>query len=297
MQADGDAGNATLEQVTAACYADIEAEDYTGARTRLRRMEAMGRTGKRLAHADWFITLMAAESDCDSRGIEQLLSDNDREFGALIRGQRVALVGPVPSKIAQGAEIDEHDVVVKFGYRGGDKGRDPETQGARLDVSYYNNSQAKLLAESNYDEVFASIRWAVCNNRKGLSHFPEDYPGLRLVASLQWLLPDTHLNAGPNALLDLLRFEPSGIKVFNTDMMLSSGRFAGYFPDGAKSIDHTRSFIKTHDPILQYQLMHRLWVCGHIEGDERFEEVMEMGLVGYLNELQKAYGANTRALV
>jgi hypothetical protein len=297
VRTDGAARGATLEQVTVACYADVEAEDFAGARARLGRMEALGCLGGRLVQADWFITLMASPSDSIGRGMDKPLPEKDHDFGTLVHGQRIALVGPAPSKVSQGAEIDEHDVIVKFGYRGGDKGRDPDIQGARLDVSYYNNSQAKLLAESNYHEVLSSIRWAVFNNRKGRSHFPEDYPGIRLVASLQWLLPDTHLNAGPNALLDLLRFGPSGIKVFNTDMMLSSGRFAGYVPDGAGAIDHTRAFIKTHDPILQYQLMRRLWVCGHIAGDVRFEEVMEMGLDGYLKELQKAYGADTRALV
>lgn len=297
MKADGRVRDATLEQVTVACYADIESEDFAGARILLQRMEALGCSDNRLVQAEWFIDLMAADGNSGRRRMDLLLSSEDREFSDLICGQRIALVGPVPSQVVQGSEIDQHDVVVKFGYRGGDRGRDPETQGARLDVSYYNNSQAKLLAESNYGEVFSSIKWAVCNNRKGRSYFPGDCPGVRQVASLQWLLPDTHLNAGPNALVDLLRFEPFGVRVFNTDMMLSSGRFAGYVPEGAKSIDYTRSFIKTHDPILQYQLMQRLWVCGHIKGDARFDEVMNMGLEGYLNELQKAYGADARALV
>ena len=110
-------------------------------------------------------------------------------------------------------------------------------------------------------------------------------------------MTDTHLNAGPNAIVDLLRFGPGNIKVFNTDMMLSSGRFAGYKPEGDKPIDYTRSFIKTHDPILQYQIMRRLWSVGYVEGDLRFEFVMKMGVREYLEELQKAYGADTRALI
>ncbi len=113
-------------------------------------------------------------------------------------------------------------------------------------------------------------------------------------------MPDTHLNAGPNAVLDLLRFGPGGsLKVFNTDMMLSSGgRFAGYKAPDEKPIDYTRSFIKTHDPVVQFLILNRLWTVGHISGDERFEAVMAMGgLEQYLLQLQEAYGARKQALI
>jgi hypothetical protein len=110
------------------------------------------------------------------------------------------------------------------------------------------------------------------------------------------MLPDTHFNAGPNAVLDLLRFNPAGIRVFNTDMMLSAGRFSGYRLAGAKPIDYTRSFIKTHDPFLQYEIMQRLWHMGSISGDPRFDEVMAMGLRRYTEQLQQAHGANEQAL-
>ena len=78
--------------------------------------------------------------------------------------------------------------------------------------------------------------------------------------------------------------------------MWSSGRFAGYREAGNEETDYTRSFIKTHDPVLQYRIMHRLWSNGFIQGDARFEYVMKLDLAGYLKELQKAYGAVNRAL-
>ena len=186
---------------------------------------------------------------------------------------------------------------MKFSYRGGDKGRDPATQGRRLDVSYYNNTQAQALARGNFREVLADIEWGVCINRKGRSRFPMQLDNMRQIASLQWLLPDTHFNAGPNAVIDLLRFNPRIIRIFNTDLMLSAGRYAGYRPAGAKPIEYTRSFIKTHDPVLQFKTMHRLWELGYIVGDQRFEEVMGLGLNEYLAQLQKVHGANEQALL
>ncbi|MBS8241256.1 hypothetical protein DYI22_12155 [Marinobacter lipolyticus] len=277
-------------------YAALENGHFEDAEALLGKLERLGGFGHDLAQARWFFRLLQSGNGGNIEDGSGPLAERDCEFGAFVRGQRVALVGPVPNDKAQGAEIDDHDIVAKFGYRGGEKGRDPETQGERLDISYYNNTQAHQLAESDYGPVFAAIRWAVFHNRKGRSLFPAEHPGLRQLASIQWLLPDTHFNAGPNAILDLLRFHPAGIRVFNTDLMLSSGRFAGYTPAGAKPVDYTRSFIKTHDPVLQYQIMRRLWSQGCISGDDRFNQVMGMGLQCYLDELQQAHGARDKAL-
>jgi len=297
MQMDASRSSAKLKQKILGCYASVEIGQYSEARQFVAEMARSGCSDSRLVQADWFVSLLSGECGREPWDFGLFVAGEEREFGRFVRDQKIALVGPVASDVTQGPDIDDHDVVVKFGYRGGEKGRDPETQGGRLDISYYNNVQAEQLSASAYDQVFSTIRWGVCNTRKGRSYFPSTYPGLRQIASLQWLLPDTHLNAGPNAILDLLKFGPKKIKIFNTDMMLSSGRFAGYKSESDKPIDYTRSFIKTHDPILQYQIMHRLWTVGHIVGDARFESVMKMGLHDYLDQLQQAYGADTRALI
>ncbi|WP_328190377.1 hypothetical protein [Marinobacter sp. OP 3.4] len=292
-----DAGGATagLGQVTLACYAEIERERFDEARSMLERMASLGCAQRRLEQARWYVSLMSG-GPIDPDAARVWVSSADLAFGDTIAGKRVALVGPVATEADHGSEIDQHDLVVKFGYRGGNQGRDPRTQGERIDISYYNNTQARALSRSDYEAVISTLRWGVCNNRKGSSFFPDTVPNLRLLTSLQWFLPDTHLNAGPNAVIDMLRFGPGEIRIFNTDMMLSAGRFAGYRQPNDKPTDYTRSFIKTHDPILQYQIMRRLWKCGYIKGDDRFEEVMAMGLSGYLEELQKAYGADSCAL-
>lgn len=55
---------------------------------------------------------------------------------------------------------------------GADTGRDPATQGERVDISYYNNKQAQQLSQMPYTGgVLASLRWAVFNNHKGRSFF------------------------------------------------------------------------------------------------------------------------------
>lgn len=290
-------GDPGLEKRILGFYGCVETGDYQTAQQLVETLQANGCEASRVEQAQWFLNLFRAREEGQNTGLGPPELSDDTRFGRYIEGKHLALVGPVPTETAHGPEIDGHDIVVKFSYRGGDKGRDPKTQGRRLDVSYYNNTQAQALAESNYADVLDAIDWGICINRKGRSRFPKQLDNLRQVASLQWLLPDTHFNAGPNAVLDLLRFNPTTIKVFNTDLMLSAGRYAGYRPAGAKPIEYTRSFIKTHDPVLQYKTMHRLWEMGYIVGDERFEEVMGMGLDEYLVNLQQVHGANEQALL
>lgn len=286
---------ANRKTYTLACYACAERGDYDGAAQWLSRMSVLGCEEHRLSQARWFIALISG-TDCPEADYLPARTPADGAFGNLVEGQRVALVGPVATQVEHGTEIDGHDLVVKLGYRGGYHSCDPVFQGRRIDISYYNNTQAVTLSRGEFSHIFASLRWAVCHNRKGTNCFLPAPANLRQVQSLQWLLPDTHLNAGPNAIIDMLRFRPASIHVYNTDMMLSSGRFAGYREPGNEETNYTRSFIKTHDPILQYRIMNRLWATGRINGDRRFEKVMGLGLDGYLTELQKAYGAVDRAL-
>ncbi|MDV3505274.1 hypothetical protein [Marinobacter sp. M-5] len=289
--------SARADTLALGLYAQLEREDFADAAILLKQMGRELADPMKIAQARWFLQLLAGTWDGSDDGMTSLAALEDLAFGRFIRGQRIALVGPVPIEKAQGAEIDDHDVVVKFGYRGGDKGRDPDTQGARIDVSYYNNTQSQQLARANYGAVLSSLRWAVFHNRKGHAQLPKECSGTRQLVSFMWLLADTHFNAGPNAMVDMLRFRPAGVRVFNTDLMLSSGRFAGYNPAGAPPVDYIRSFIKTHDPILQYAVTRRLWTLGYLSGDERFSDVMEMGLRRYLDELQNAHGAGDRALI
>lgn len=285
------------EDLALALYGHLEQGDYTAAGELADLLPGAGYSARKTEQARWLVDLFAGQGDGPHAGFSAQASEVDREFGRFIEGKDVALVGPVPSAREHGPDIDRHDVVVKFSYRGGHKGRDPDTQGERLDVSYYNNTQAGVLARSNFTEVLGAIAWGVCINHKGRRQFPAEQAHLRQITSFQWLLPDSHFNAGPNAVIDLLRFRPRSISVFNTDLMLSAGRYAGYRPAGVKPIEYTRSFIKTHDPVLQFKTMHRLWIQGYILGDPRFEEVMAMGLDNYLVQLQEVHGAHEQALL
>lgn len=278
-------------------YAALEKGQWEQARKLLTRLEATKLSGARVDQVKWLLSLLSGAADQTDYALRDRMPEDDQAFADLVKGKKLALVGPVPTTESKGPEIDGFDFVAKFNYRGGDKGRDPQSQGRRIDISYYNNSQAAALAKIDYDTVLRELKFAVFLSRKGRSLFPESENRVRQLTPFLWLLPDSHFNAGPNAVLDLLRFEPAGIHVFNTDLMLSAGRFEGYLPGGASQIDYIRSFIKTHDPILQYEFMHHAWQAGLITGDQGFKDVVEMGIDTYLSRLQQVHGCVEQALL
>ncbi|WP_404368166.1 hypothetical protein [Marinobacter sp.] len=278
-------------------HAALEKGRWDEAKMLLDRLKATELSGGRIDQVQWLLGLLSGAGDSTDYTRRDKMPDEDQEFADLVKGKKLALVGPVPTTLPKGPEIDGFDCVVKFSYRGGEKGRDPQSQGRRIDISYYNNSQAAALSKIDYAEVLKELKFAVFLNRKGRSLFPESERRMRRLTPFLWLLPDTHFNAGPNALFDLLRFAPAGVHVFNTDLMLSAGRFEGYRPAGARQIDYTRSFIKTHDPVLQYEFMRLAWQAGCITGDQGFTEVMEMGIDTYLSRLQQVHGCVEQALL
>lgn len=269
----------------------IDSGAWTDAEAIISRLDDTDYESWRSAYSRWLIALLSGKGKSSFPHRPGGGSDPvDDRFESAVSGKTVALVGPVPSTEPQGANIDAHDWVVKFNYRGGSRGCDPMTQGERVDITYFNIEQAKAFAKQNFRPVFAELSYVVFIKDKARRVFGPAAGASRTLLPVNWLLLDSEFNVGPNAVYDILRFSPKKITVFNTDLMLTADRASGYRPAGMPPIDYLRSFVKTHDPILQYQFFHHAWSAGLVAGDARFSRVMGMGLVGYLQELQEVHG-------
>jgi hypothetical protein len=212
-----------------------------------------------------------------------------------ISKQSVGVVGPAPSAALNGNEIDTFGVVVKFNYRGGDQGCDPSTQGRRVDVSYYNNGQAEYMAKNAGDALQDELLFPVFIKPKGLRALQQKVSSGRVIESPKGFLFDSEFHAGASATIDLLRFGPASLKIFNSDLMLSAGRYKGYWRPGTKPVNYCLSFAKTHDPFIQYNVLQRLWSLDILEGDDRLTEIMAGGLDKYMRDLQAAHGEEGKA--
>lgn len=276
---------ASLDCMEQGLAALVDQGRWTEAEALLARMDAMAFPANRSAFAAWLIGLFSGKL-CGQVSPSSLQGSF---FTQLVKGKRIALVGPVPSNAGSGSVIDAFDLVAKFNYRGGDKGRDPVMQGQRIDISYYNLEQSRVFSRQVYLPIFESLSAVVFIKRKAVGFFANKVDQMRCIERFDWLLVDSELNVGPNAMLDCLAAGAEQVSIFNTDLMLTAGRADGYRPTGAPPTNYLRSFVKTHDPVMQYNFFHHAWDAGLIDGDEAFAEVMAMNLGQYIERLQKAH--------
>lgn len=286
------ADDASVSAARRAMSVLIERGCVEDARGMLRVLHDKGDSPELLEHADWLLQLLST-----SRPLPYIRPDRfavEEEALKSMQGAKIALVGPVPTTSKHGPEIDGFDLVAKFNYRGGEGGRDPDTQGQRVDISYYNMQQAKFIARKSDPAFLSSVPFPVFIKNKGYRLLGRYTASGRVLMNLQWLLFDSELNAGPNAIFDLLRFAPAAVKVFNTDLMLTAGRYKGYSQPGGEEINYSHSFAKTHDPLMQFRWAKLAWSRGLIHGDDRFCEVMRSDESAYIKQLQDGHGAIAR---
>ncbi|TGN38524.1 hypothetical protein [Marinobacter confluentis] len=268
----------------------LENGDAEGSKRLLERLASLGESERKLRQGHWFRELLCFGKlqplifDASADSVENRMLE-------ATSGQNIAIVGPAPTSTPNGAEIDSFGRVIKFNYRGGEQGCDPSTQGTRVDISYYNNGQAEYISKNAGQEFPGGLQFPVFIKPRGLKLLHNRVSYGRVIESPKSFLFNSEFHAGTSAAVDTLRFCPARLKIFNSDLMLSAGRYKGYWRPGTKPVNYCLSFAKTHDPFMQYHVLHRLWSLGVLEGDARFTEIMAGGLDQYIQELQAAHGS------
>lgn len=278
------ADSRTLRQALAV---SLEHGDAGSASRFLDELAAKGESHERIKHGRWFIRLVC-------HGVlEALVGDlqAEKDMFSSVHQKKVAVVGPVPTTVASGPEIDSFDLVAKFNYRGGNGGCDPETQGTRVEIAYYNIEQSKYIGRKMSPAFMSGLLFPVYIKEKAFRVLKNTNSRGRMIRNVEWLLFSSEFNAGPNAVYDILRFSPGAVRVFNSDLMLTAGRFKGYWQPGAREVNYCYSFAKTHDPVIQFRFFQSIWEAGVITGDAAFEEVMSLSLKDYIFRLQEAHGS------
>jgi len=228
-------------------------------------------------------------------------SEVDLAFADFIKGKSIAVVGPTKSESADAQEIDSFDVVVRCNYREKGIGTDSVFKGLRCDVAYYNIVQLEHILLSNLENWPTDLPWLVHKHsydatglQQKLSQLSGYHFHTRKMPNLSQALFNGKFNAIPNLLLDLLRFQPSRIKVFHADLMLSVNRTEGYRAPSEEELSDKYNFhlddFTNIDPITQFYTLRTLFDDGKIEGDPRFSKVMQMDEASFMDQLQTNYG-------
>lgn len=237
-------------------------------------------------------------------------SEKDLAFSNYIKGKKIAIVGPAKTTTEDAAEIDSFDLVVRCNYKEKGVGVDEIIKGLRCDVSYFNFEQVRYFLKERKVNWPEGISWVVCKSRSGARKIKEKIDGIlqntdkdqldnllktRFIKNFKDTIFMNTPNAMSNITMDLLRFEPMEIKIFHADMMLTVTRNNGYYPSlWERENNMERTFLKfssrSHEPVIQYWILYTLFKNGKIGGDKRFEEVMMMGEIEYIKQLQHIYG-------
>jgi len=224
------------------------------------------------------------------------------DFHSFIQGKSIAIVGPAKSLNNDAKEIDSYDIVVRCNYKEEGIGVDNLIKGVRCDISYYNGTNVKYLMASNLQNFPKNIDWIVFDKEYRHEILKKKFKELginnkyrfKLLNRANKYLFNGRPNAIPNIVYDLLLHKPAQIKIFHADFMLTVGRSKGYFAgimpkDFNRKKKELRSISRNHDPISQFRFMKNLYNKNLIEGDKRFEEVINLSTKEFMTQLNEIY--------
>ena len=240
----------------------------------------------------------------NSHGYNQFaFSGKDRKFLKFIKKRKIAVVGPAKTVSPDASKIDSHDVVVRCNYREQGVGIDSEIKGLRCDLTYFNFEQSKDFCNQERINWPDGISWVICKSVNSADKVKRKIfasaetrrkkvkPKVRYLKNISNTIFMNTPNAMSNIVMDLLKFNPDSIMIFHADMMLTVTRNDGYYPSswnrgGVMEQTFLKFSSRSHEPVIQYWVLHTLFNNGKIKGDKRFEEVMLLGENEYMSQIQ-----------
>lgn len=206
---------------------------------------------------------------------------NDYEFAKYLEGKSVAIVGPTRVGLVSGSEIDSFDVVVRFNHRDS-LAYDSKYFGTKTNCSYYIRLKNDECLKRSVEKL-DFLMFEVCE-----FPLPDNVKARRRIEAFSYLaspfLCDMP-NSVPQALMDILRFSPSCVKIFNVNLFVSLDYISGYFHSGEVGRP-----MAVHDPVSNFIFMQRLYSNQLFEADRALEDILKMSVDQYVSALNNAYG-------
>lgn len=222
-----------------------------------------------------------------------LAMQEETGFAEFIRGKSVAIVGPVDVGLDNGCEIESFDLVIRFNPRSAVV-LASERFGQRTDIGYYSTINIAT-GESGYLKAMNSLLWVVVEDRKraDLEWLSKVFVPVREHIR-GWSYDVPFLFGTPNAvqrvLLDILRFQPSRVKIFNTNFYLTSN-FSGGYRDCQMNMFPG---LAIHDPVSNFLFTRKCLHNWNVEADAVASEVLSLELDDYLDRLGRQYARFSR---
>src|SRR5690606_9824942 len=213
----------------------------------------------------------------------------DLRFKKMIEGKRIAIVGPVDVGLDNGAEIDEFDLIVRFNYRHSVV-LDSKAFGTRADISFYIYQDLKG-GERDYVEAMNGLSFVAVDD---ISLAECDWLS-RVVSPIRTRLATWRFdtcpflfgspNAVQRAIMDVVRFSPAEIKVFNSNLFLNLNYSGGY----RRPVKSPFPEFSRHDPVSNFIFTQKVYRSGLIGVDAVLEEILKLTPDQYFSRLISAY--------
>lgn len=223
------------------------------------------------------------------RRAELPLPQDDR-MEQLVRGRRIAVVGPAAGEERFGDEIEAHDVVVRTRHFGLPTKEQAARAGTRTDISYYSGRDLQqgypgLAAAAEAGELQLAV------TRPFSVEAMAEPPGWLRFARFEYGLYFRGAPQGIQRIIyDLLQFQPAQISLFHADFYAGQhaavpGYRAGYGGFGPYAA--TNDVVVMHDLAYEFRVVQRFMGTGLITGRGAAAEMLELDEQAYLQRLEQ----------
>ncbi len=219
---------------------------------------------------------------------------SSEKLGGLIQHKSIAVVGPINNKLPSGDEIDSFDIVFRFNFDYSAR-LDPNFFGSRTDISLYADQTLMLMRKNKGLHKLAALKAILYRGTKirdsktemfeGIDDYKELHGRMIKVAPM-WEKELNPLFKGfPNAIqiaiYELLRYQPSKIKIFNANLYISNAYDSSYRVKTAL----TPHLLVWHDLVSNYMFLKNLRQSGLLFADKVLDEILCLNEVEYIERL------------
>ncbi|WP_315690289.1 DUF6716 putative glycosyltransferase, partial [Limnospira sp. PMC 917.15] len=292
----GDAQPNNITALIVAARAAIDQGDFTAANRFINRLAKTNCNSQQLSELRAYKYLQEGDIEGFRNSWPYPPRLADLHFQEYIRGKSVAVVGPAPTGILDGEEIDSFDVVIRFNYRGEGSIGDAREYGTKTNVSLYNAHTIRYFVTHNQLDILSNLDFSLIRRpRHDVDALGWDKNKIRLIYETDNIFYKS-LNGAPAVLFDVLLQGADRVKLFKTNFYLTSQHHSEKYRGRDESdfaefpLGKIQPVLANHDLVSQVSFTRSLWKAGLVDVDQQCGEILKLSTRDYFSKIQKVAG-------
>ncbi|EDZ92896.1 glycosyl transferase group 1, partial [Limnospira maxima CS-328] len=292
----GDAQPNNITALIVAARAAIDQGDFTAANRFINRLAKTNCNSQQLSELRAYKYLQEGDIEGFRNSWPYPPRLADLHFQEYIRGKSVAVVGPAPTGILDGEEIDSFDVVIRFNYRGEGSIGDAREYGTKTNVSLYNAHTIRYFVTHNQLDILSNLDFSLIRRpRHDVDALGWDKSKIRLIYETDNIFYKS-LNGAPAVLFDVLLQGADRVKLFKTNFYLTSQHHSEKYRGRDESdfaefpLEKIQPVLANHDLVSQVGFTRSLWKAGLVDVDEQCSEIIKLSTRDYFSKIETVVG-------